>query len=168
MQRARTVKMLDVHWRFYVIDYEDVYKDIPMVIKRPKRMVAELYMFRVWLTLLVYRRMKPDLVSEEEILSFMIPFSQNQGHNLFQARSAVNVEKILGKPLREVMQSRFDEYDRALGSSTCDTKDLRFGPCAGILAFQIAKMPTLETVIFLERKAWEQFRDIAVRWESTK
>ncbi|KAF1722986.1 hypothetical protein [Pseudoxanthomonas wuyuanensis] len=138
--------------------YRQNYAEILQQHRDPGVAVAELFLFRFWLSahtcqLCAHRRAADQKALSAPAVATVPP----PGWRAPKTVEGVDVEAALGAGIATLLESRFDLYDRffALGRNTSDPLGLKAVSLA--LACQLFEQPPPAVLAYLTAKAREQF-----------
>lgn len=154
---------------YYLMSYDEEYEDLfsmPHFSTASERdvAIAELFIFRFWLTQCVYRLCKPDIVTDDEILKKVIPTGATLGKNMFERLNQINVEDVLAGDFAGLINERFSAYDNAFIGGKTASDPFGLTDASRLLAFRIFDDPEEAHVNYLTDKAQDQLMDIATMW----
>lgn len=149
---------------YYLMSYEDEYGVVLSNVADRNAALAELFLFRFWLTQCVFRLCKPDAITEDEILSGVVPNGATLGKGMFERLNSVDIEESLDDEFSELLEDRFQTYDEAFiaGKTTADPFALE--SVSSTLAELIFDEPSELEVSYLTEKSKEQLADMVSVW----
>lgn len=153
---------------YYLLNYDEEYKELLSVLPDRRTLLAELFLFRFWLTQYGYRLSRSDGVSEDDLLGDIIPNGLTLGKGIFERTQRIDIEKELGDSLTSLMEDRFKAYDFAItiGKSPTDPFGMIFASMQ--LAKRLVDEPITELNAYLADKAKKQFIDITALHTGSK
>jgi len=163
-QKAATGPLGDQGKFYYLMSYEEEYSDLTSKYSDSDQILAELFLFRFWLTQCGYRLCKPDAITDDDLLNDMIPNGLTLGRGTFERLNTISIEETLGESMSELMEDRFHTYDAAFISGKSNADPFGLGAASLALANNILDDPRAETVAYLTKKAEEQFAAIFSTW----
>lgn len=98
---------------YYLMSYEDEYADLLSDLPDPKNAIAELFIFRFWLTQCIYRLCKPDLLTDQEVLDQILPTGLSLGLKMFEHLNNISIENELHGSISDIVEDRFRRYDES-------------------------------------------------------
>lgn len=149
---------------YYLMYYEEEYSALVSTMPDSDEVLAELYLFRFWLTQRTYRLCKPDALTEDEILDAIIPNGMTLGRGMFQRMNGVDIEECLGEDFSEFIEDRFHAYDAVSISEKSASDPFALKAVSRELANHIFDNPSEGTIAYLTVKAEEQFFAIVAIW----
>lgn len=149
---------------YYLMSYEEEYSELLPSVPDRNGALSELFLFRFWLTQCAYRLAKPEALSEDDILNSIIPNGMTLGNGMFQRINSVDIEEALGYELSELVELRFQMYDRDFISEKTASDPFALEAVSCSLAAQIFDDPSETAISYLAQKAQEQLDEIVSTW----
>lgn len=166
--RAATGPLGDQGKFYYLMSYEEEYSNLISQYSDSQQILAELFLFRFWLTQYGYRLCKPDAISDEDLLNDIIPNGLTLGSGMFERMNMISIQEALGDSIPELVEDRFHAYDSAIISGKSNSDPFGLGAASVTLANNIFDGPRAKTIAYLTKKAGEQFAKIFASWSGSQ
>jgi hypothetical protein len=99
---------------FYLIDYRSHYGPLPTFFANPALAIAELFLFRAWVTQFGFRIFSSYPQISEDIINRTIMLTSTLGRAMLAQAYGIRFESLFSSDFIELLDSRWNEYDSVI------------------------------------------------------
>lgn len=131
--------------------------------RSPHTATAELFLFRFWLTLVIYKLCRPELLDEQYIERSIVPTGKSLGIEAFEQSAGTRLQDVFPDPLETVIDDCFQCYSAVFFNERSPADPLAINAVCDLASTRL-QVTDNESVYRLRRVMRDQIVEISNLW----